>query len=90
MGDPFLIRLKVGLFYLVGFTPQPYLDQITLIKNRPRTGGTEAAICDIFERAQKFAPAVILFDEVDSRGPAFVPRAVPGGSGLPHAERFSQ
>jgi SpoVK/Ycf46/Vps4 family AAA+-type ATPase len=33
-------------------------------------GETEAAICDVFERAQNFAPAVILFDEIDSIAPA--------------------
>ena len=33
-------------------------------------GETEAAIRDVFERAQKFAPAVILFDEIDSIAPS--------------------
>jgi AAA+ superfamily predicted ATPase len=33
-------------------------------------GQTEAAIREIFERAQKFAPAVILFDEIDSIAPS--------------------
>jgi transitional endoplasmic reticulum ATPase len=33
-------------------------------------GETEAAIRDVFERAQKFAPAVILFDEIDAIAPS--------------------
>src|ERR1039457_1463611 len=33
-------------------------------------GETEAAIRAVFERAQKFAPAVILFDEIDSIAPS--------------------
>jgi AAA+ superfamily predicted ATPase len=33
-------------------------------------GETEAAIRDVFERAKKFAPAVILFDEIDSIAPS--------------------
>ena len=33
-------------------------------------GDTEAAIRDVFERAQKFAPAVILFDEIDAIAPS--------------------
>jgi len=33
-------------------------------------GETEAAIRDVFERAQKFAPAVILFDEIDNIAPS--------------------
>jgi SpoVK/Ycf46/Vps4 family AAA+-type ATPase len=30
-------------------------------------GETEAALRDVFERAQKFAPAIVLFDEIDLR-----------------------
>jgi hypothetical protein len=33
---------------------------------RPKVGETEAAIRDTFEHAQKSAPAVILFDEIDA------------------------
>ena len=33
-------------------------------------GETEAAIRDVFERAQKFSPAVILFDEIDAIAPS--------------------
>jgi transitional endoplasmic reticulum ATPase len=33
-------------------------------------GETEAAIRKVFERAQQFAPAVILFDEIDSIAPS--------------------
>jgi transitional endoplasmic reticulum ATPase len=33
-------------------------------------GEIEAAIRNVFERAQKFAPAVILFDEIDAIAPS--------------------
>jgi SpoVK/Ycf46/Vps4 family AAA+-type ATPase len=33
-------------------------------------GETEAALRDVFQRAQKFAPAVVLFDEIDSIAPS--------------------
>jgi SpoVK/Ycf46/Vps4 family AAA+-type ATPase len=33
-------------------------------------GETESAIRDVFERAQKFAPAGILFDEIDAISPS--------------------
>jgi SpoVK/Ycf46/Vps4 family AAA+-type ATPase len=33
-------------------------------------GETEAAIREVFERAQNFAPALILFDEIDSIAPS--------------------
>jgi SpoVK/Ycf46/Vps4 family AAA+-type ATPase len=33
-------------------------------------GETEAALRAVFERAQKFAPAVVLFDEIDSIAPS--------------------
>ena len=36
-------------------------------------GETEAAIRDVFARAHKFAPAVILFDEIDSIAPSLLP-----------------
>ena len=39
-------------------------------RQRALDSGTEAAIRDVFERAQKFAPAVILFDEIDAIAPS--------------------